>query len=108
MLPKKNRVDRKSINLLFTKGRSLGSPLFTFKFLLTGTKQAPRIAFTAPKSVAKIAVRRNLLRRLGYRAVENHLSHLPVGLMGVFLFRKYEDDVTKLTRDIENILHKVH
>ena len=107
MLPKKNRVDRKGINLLFKEGKSIVSPIFTFKFKVYGTKAEPRVSVTAPKSVTKLAVSRNLLRRRGYNALGKQLSDLPSGLVGVLIFRKYEDDISKLEQDTKGIFSKV-
>jgi hypothetical protein len=58
--------------------------------------------------VAKLAVKRNLLRRRGYIALEKHLDRFPLGLIGVFIFKKYQDDVSILSNEIENILSKIN
>ncbi len=107
MLPKKNRVDRKGVNLLFKEGKSLVSPILSFRFIIKSTKSPAQISFTTPKSIAKLAVIRNKLRRRGYTAVQKHLNNFPSGIMGVFVFRKYEDDVSKIEQDIKSFFNRI-
>jgi|SRR3989338_249261 len=107
MLPKKNRVDKKGIDILFKEGKFISSTSFTFKFL----KQkfaAKQISIIAPKSVAKLAVKRNTLRRAGYAALAKHIQEFPVGITGAFIFKKYQDDVSILENEIKNILNKIN
>jgi ribonuclease P protein component len=108
MLPKKNRVDKKSVGLIFKKRSFIVSPSFTFKFILSNTHFQPRISFIAPKNIAKLAVKRNLLRRKGYSALEKHINQFPLGIMGVFVFKKVEENVSKIEDEIKNILNKVN
>ncbi len=115
MLPRKNRVDKKGIDLIFKEGKSVASPNLTFKFIKTGKNFSPRTSFIAPKSVAKLAVMRNKLRRLGYRALTRHIKNFPSGLMGAFVFkirpteqspgREYQ---TIIEDEIKNILNKIN
>lgn len=107
MLPKKNRVDKKGVDLVFKQGKFITSPHLTFKFIFTETGN-PRISFIAPKSVAKLAVKRNMLRRRGYAALSKLLSRFPPGIMGAFIFKKAEDDISKLEDEIKQILSKLN
>ena len=107
MLPKSNRVDKKGIDLLFKQGKSLFSPVFTFKFLINPENQR-KISFIAPKSVSKLAVNRNKLRRKGYNSLKNYINQAPNGILGVFVFKKYEDNLEKIAHEIKNILSKIH
>ena len=114
MLPKKNRADTKEVDKIFKacppngrEGRFLNSPNLTFKYLKNNTKEV-KISFIAPKSIAKLAVKRNLLRRRGYIALEEHLSGFPLGTAGVFIFKKYQDDLSILSDEIKNILDKIN
>ena len=88
MLPKKNRVDKKIIDQIFKKGRFYLSPHLTFKFISLKDGSNTQISFTAPKSVVKSAVKRNLLRRRGYNIIAKYIGSLPKGLKGVFIFSK--------------------
>ena len=106
MLPKTNRVDKKTIDRIFAEGRFLNSPTLTFKYIFTKTR-LPRISFVAPKNIAKLAVKRNALRRRGYDAVKKEYSLIPLGVAGVFIFKKYEDDRGKIEKEIETILSKI-
>ena len=108
MLPKKNRVDTKMVGEIFKGGKFINSPNLTFKFILTNQSSAPRISFVAPKGIAKSAVKRNLLRRRGYAVLKKYIAHFPLGLLGVFLFKKYQDDTTIIENEIKNILHKIN
>ena len=106
MLPKKNRVNKKEVDLLFKEGKFVSSPNFTFKFKITKLP-VPQISVIVPKAVAKLAVKRNLLRRRGYSVLEKHLKQFPAGLLGVFVFKKYQEDVVIIENEIKNILNKV-
>ena len=108
MLAKENRADKGDIDFLFKKGNSISSPNLNFKFILTTDAILPRISFIAPKNVAKLAVKRNLLRRRGYNTLRKHINDFPLGLIGVFLFKKYQDDVSIIENEIKNILNKIN
>ena len=107
MLPKKNRVVTKEVDAIFKGGKFVVSPSLPFKYIIS-KKNERKISVIAPKSVAKLAVKRNLLRRRGYLALKEHLSNFPAGIMGVFIFKKYQDDILTLENEIKNILSKIH
>jgi ribonuclease P protein component len=108
MLPKKNRVERKEVDEIFKKGRFLNSTYLTFKFLSKKDSKTRKISFVAPKSVAKLAVKRNLLRRRGYSALKKYFNQFPVDIIGVFIFKKYQDDVSIIENEIKTILNKIN
>lgn len=120
MLPKKNRVGTKEVDRIFKEGKFLVSPSLTFKYIKKAIGQTygsplrsdlwleSKISVIAPKSVAKLAVKRNLLRRRGYSAVGKYLGQFPAGLVGVFIFKKYQDDIFILENEIETILKKIN
>lgn len=107
MLPKGNRADTKTVEKIFKGGRFLSSPNLTFKFILTNNYTVPRISFIVPKSVTKLAVKRNLLRRRGYSVLKKYINQFPVSLTGVFIFKKYQNDVLVLEDEIKDILSKI-
>ena len=107
MLPKKNRADTKTVEKIFKVGRFLNSPSLTFKFILNQGNNK-KISFIAPKSIAKLAVKRNFLRRRGYNVLQKYLKDFPDGILGVFIFRKLEDNVLILENEIKNILSKIN
>ncbi|MCX6752561.1 MAG: ribonuclease P protein component [Candidatus Nomurabacteria bacterium] len=108
MLPKNRRANKKDIDLLFKSGSSVSFPNLTFKFIKSSKDIPSRISFIAPKNVAKKAVDRNRLRRLGYIVLKNHIGGSPLGIVGVFIFRKYQDDVSILENEIKKILDKIN
>src|SRR4026208_2030615 len=107
MTPKKNRADRKAIEKIFKTGKFLTSPSLTFKFIRDNSP-APRISFIVPKTVAKGAVQRNLLRRRGYVALGKYMGQLPGNIIGAFIFKKSTTLVKDLENEIKNILSKVN
>jgi ribonuclease P protein component len=107
MLPKANRAGTKEIDKIFKEGSFLNSPSLTFKYFKNSGKEV-KISFIAPKSVAKLAVKRNMLRRLGYKALEKHISRFPLGITGAFVFKKYQDDILTIEDEIKNILGKIN
>lgn len=108
MLKKKNRADKKDIDLLFKEGKFLNSLNLTFKYIKNKEFLSSRISFVAPKSIAKLAVKRNLLRRRGYNALREYFDRLPAGILGVFVFKKYQDDVLVIKNEIKEILSKIN
>lgn len=106
MLPKKNRADRKSIERIFKSGQFLNSLHLTFKFIFNNAS-IPQISFIAPKNIAKNAVDRNFLRRMGYLALKKHLNQFPINILGVFIFKKYQAEIIILEQEIEEILKKI-
>lgn len=107
MLSKKNRANTKEVEKIFKEGRFLVSPTFTFKYIKNKEKEV-KISFIVPKSVAKLAVTRNLLRRRGYIALKKHIKLPSLSVLGVFVFKKYQDDVSIISNEIENILNKIN
>ncbi|MFA5932101.1 MAG: ribonuclease P protein component [Candidatus Paceibacterota bacterium] len=123
MLPKKNRADKKAVEKIFKEGKFVNSPNLTFKFVIRGENDflmsnteasyslrksfSPRVSVVVPKSVAKLAVKRNSLRRLLYSILIKYIKDLPVSLVGVFIFKKAENDVTILENEIKTIFNKI-
>lgn len=108
MLLKKNRVDKKTIKKIFKEGRFINSTNLTFKFLIENNSVFPRISFIVPKDITKLAVKRNFLRRRGYSILKKILKDLPAGLMGVFIFKKKQEDILILENEIKTILTKIN
>lgn len=105
MLPKANRADKKMIDHIFARGKFVSSPTFSFKYIFA-EDGAPHISFIAPKSVSKLAVRRNTLKRCGYKALNEVEADLPP-VAGVFIFKKQENDAKKIGKEIGTILGKI-
>lgn len=107
MLAKKHRVSAKEVKLIFKSGKFLNSPNLAFRFIMTQGEER-KISFIVPKSIAKLAVRRNSLKRRGYRILKKYLHQFPVGMLGVFIFKKYPEDSLIIDHEIENILSKIN
>jgi len=108
MLSKKNRVDKKGIDFIFKKGNSVISPSFMFKFVLIDEPTRPRISLIAPKNIARLAFKRNLLRRKGYYVFKKYIKQFSPKILGVFVFKKIEEDILKIENEIKNILNKIN
>ena len=107
MLAKQNRAITKEVDRLFKEGRVLSSPALSFKYIKTNSAEI-KISFIAPKAVVKSAVKRNFLRRRGYNALEKNIKLSPAGLLGVFIFKKYQDDLLILENEIKSIFNKTN
>lgn len=107
MLPKKNRANKKLVEQIWKDGKFVNSPNLIFKFL-TDHNNEKRISFIAPKGIAKLAVKRNLLRRRGYSALGKHLKRIPPGFSGVFIFKKPLNSVLEIENEIKKILNKIN
>jgi ribonuclease P protein component len=77
------------------------------KFLFQEGLKSKQISFIAPKNIAKLAVKRNFLRRRGYAALKKYLDRFPLGFTGVFVFKKSIDSVSEIAQEIEIILNKL-
>ena len=121
MLPKKNRADTKTVKRIFKEGKLIVSPTLFFRFIIKPIgltygnshrsdlwSSLSQISFIAPKNIAKLAVKRNLLRRRGYDALAKYINQFPLGLIGVFIFKKYQEDVSIIENEIKNILAKIN
>lgn len=119
MLPKKNRVDRKTVEKIFKEGRYVNSNNLTLKFIQN--KSAYRqISFVVPKTVSKKAVMRNLLRRRGYAVIKAYMDKFPASFEGVFLFgkksaslfggtkNKTRNPIKELENEIKIVISKLH
>ena len=113
MLPKKNRVNKKEVTQIFKFGHFINSQNLTFKYLDAKPPSGSftsnsKISFIIPKAISKLAVKRNLLRRKGYLLLRKYIKDIPKGLLGVFIFKKYQTDVLILENEIKNIFSKIN
>ena len=120
MLSKKNRASSEQIKKIFQKGRVVFSPNLNLRFIVGGGLKNTQISFIAPKTVAKSAVERNLLRRRGYSALGKQLRGFPAGLLGAIIFNKNSltvfgspktpeyNPVVLIEDEIKTILNKIN
>lgn len=108
MLPKKNRANKNKVDRVFKEGKFINSSILSFKFTLNNPHKTPQISVVVPKSVFKLAVSRNSLRRLGYRALKNHLALFPAGIEGVLMFKRATKDILAIEDEIKHIVSKIN
>lgn len=108
MLLKKNRASKKDIDKIFKEGRFFVSTNLTFKFIFIKNQKEPKISFIAPKNIAKLAVKRNLLRRKGYFVLKKYIKNVSPSVVGVFVFKKHQEDVSVLENETKNLLNKIN
>lgn len=103
MLSKNKRVTKELFQKIMKAGGSLGSPFFLFRYIKS---DKPQYAFVAPKGVAKKAVDRNKLRRIGYNAL--NLSSLK-NFSGIFFYKKQGKNASpqEIKEDIESLLKRI-
>lgn len=103
MLPKKKRVTKELFQEIIKQGGTLSTSLFTFRYI---KQKAPQYAFIVPKSVAKQALKRNLLRRKGYSVLR---QNTPKSGAGLFFYKKHTKKITidDIKTNIDIILSKI-
>lgn len=85
------------------EGKVLNSSFFVFRYIKQNT---PQYAFVAPKSIAKMATKRNKLRRRGY----NIIRSLPIkSVAGIFFYKKQgvEAKIEEVKKDILFLLNNI-
>lgn len=93
---------------VFKEGSYLNSPSLTFKYIKTPSP-IYRISVVVPKSVTRLAVKRNLLKRILYKIIKEVLVYSPKNkIWGVFVFKKYQDDISVLQNEIKKIFSLVN
>ncbi len=100
-------MDKKAVEKTFKEGSFVSSPHLTLKFLIV-PKNKRQISFIVPKTISKKAVERNLLRRRGYLALKKHFDKFPPNISGVFIFKKFQENVSILENEIKNLLNKIN
>lgn len=104
MLPKQQRIQRKDFSLLFEKGKSFRNSLFLLRFL--ESKSKPQFGFSVSKKVAKRAVDRNKMRRLGYNLLKSYLPKIKKSALVSLSFLKKTDNEREINKEMASILKK--
>lgn len=109
MLLKKNRADKKAVEKIFKEGFFVGSSVLNLKYIFKNTPTPPQLSFIVPKTVEKMAVKRNYLRRRGYIVLKKHFNKIPNGFSGVLIFNKIKSfgEVKPLSLMIENEIRNI-
>lgn len=111
MVPKKNRIPRHSFPLILKKGKkysSLYMIMRVFWCCKDKTLCPTKVSFVVSQKVAKHAVARNVLRRVGYGVMEKEILSLKQGYCLVFFFTKDINTLSKreIKKEIQDILKK--
>lgn len=85
MLSKHRRVTKSLFDTVLKEGRTIHGNLLYLRYIPKSLDKYSHFAFVAPKSVAKLAVDRNRLRRRGYNGL---LPYTTLPSIGIFFFKK--------------------
>lgn len=91
MLPSSNRIKQKEFPVLFKKGHSIHTPLFTLNYgdiPVNMSVSGPKVTVVVSKATAKGAVDRNKIRRRLYASVQKHKKLLQNKGFYIFLAKK--------------------
>lgn len=97
MLSKHRRVTKSLFDTVLKEGKTLHGNLLYLRYISKSLDKYSHFAFVAPKSVAKLAVNRNSLRRKGYSAIHPLSTSNSVG---VFFYKKEAKNASSM--DISN------
>ena len=103
MLSKKKRVTKDIFQTILKRGSIISGSFFLFRYTPYST---PAYAFVVSKKIAKTAVKRNSLRRVGYNILRKQELR-PVS--GVFFYKKeaLRAEPKEVENDIVSILKKL-
>ena len=87
MLKKKLKVSRKLFDEVFKNGRYAKSSGLLLKYAFMPGNH-PSVSFVVPKTVAKKAIARNLLKRRGYAAIKKVIEKISPSAICIFVFQK--------------------
>lgn len=108
MLSKNWRIPKSEFQHILSKGKRYNSPLFLLYIVENKDHSSnnSRFAFSVPKTVAKTAVQRNRLRRLGYSVVQSHKDDVAKGYLVFFLYKKHKQilDFDLIESEIQELL----
>lgn len=102
MLSKSRRIERKLFPLLL-KGKTYKNNLFLLRFAVINGDHA-RFSFSVSKKVAKSAVIRNKIRRMGYHLLEKYLPQIQSNALAGFVFKKVPKNKDEVEENLKNIL----
>ena len=116
MLPKKNRIPRHLFPIVFIKGKNYASLNIYMRVAClrqnsSEEKRDPsRFSFVVSKKVAKKAVDRNKLRRIGYGVIQKEISRIKKGFLVVVFIKKSAAKLSKneLKKEIMSLLQKAN
>lgn len=107
MLSKNRRISKTEFKT-FSRGKSFHSSIFSLFVYKKQEETLSQFSFICSKKVAKSAVKRNLLRRRGYNAVQKIIKDVKPGFYFVFNYKKEAVGATykEINQEIDNLLQK--
>jgi ribonuclease P protein component len=102
MLPKNRRIPRKMFPLLSNGSKMYKNDLFLLKIVHQNNEA--RFCFSVSKKVAKNAVVRNRIRRIGYKLLEKYIPEIKLKILAIFSFRIIPRDNEEIIKNLELIL----
>lgn len=107
MLPKENRVKKALFAKVFRLGHTFSSPHLTLR-VVAAPKEGGKFSFVVSKTVAKGAVKRNLLRRRGYSIVREMKGFGTKETVNIFFLKKGAEKLSyrELASEVESLFIK--
>ncbi len=107
MLSKHRRVTKSLFDTVLKEGKTTHGNLLYLRYMPKSLDLYSHFAFVAPKSVAKLAVDRNKLRRKGYSILYPLNT---TNSVGVFFFKKEAKNVSSMdiSSDVISLLKKAN
>ncbi len=107
MISKNRRVTKGLFDSVIKEGNVLHSPFFMLKYKAFSDKDVYKLAFVAPKAVAKLASKRNSLRRQGYRAIS--CVNLKKGFVYIVFYKKQAKEASfeQIKGDLSELFLKI-
>lgn len=110
MFPKKERVKRTDFAIVLKEGRNIVSQNLNLRYVELNKDAASNshYSFVVPAKVAKLAVRRNLLKRRARYVIRKLASKIKKSFLCVFFFKLGADKINflDLEREIVDTLSK--
>lgn len=108
MLGKKLKVSKQVFQEAFKKSRIISSDHLMMRFYKENEDLLSKFSFSVPKSVAKSAVTRNLLKRRGYATIKGLLKNIKKSYICLFSFKKGSSTLTfsQIKEEINLLLQK--
>jgi len=106
MLPKKHRINKKTFEEIFKKGKIFSSDYLYLKITPLSEKYSV-FSFVVPSKVAKKAVERNKLKRRARHIIKKMLPKIEKGLGVIIFFKKGAEKMTfsELEKEINDIFN---
>lgn len=107
MISKDRRVTKGLFDSVIKEGSVQHSPLFTLRYKAFSGNSDYKLACVAPKSIARLASKRNSLRRQGYRAISG--INVKKGFIYIVFYKKQAKEATfeQIKEDLSTLFFKI-